>query len=115
MHEYSIVQALLEAVEREAITRQAILVRRVHVKIGELSGVEMELLASAYRMCREDTLCAGAELVIHPVEKRWVCPKCEKPLPEGEILFCPSCEVPARLTQGDEILLQRIEMEVSDV
>jgi Zn finger protein HypA/HybF involved in hydrogenase expression len=30
-------------------------------------------------------------------------------------LRCPDCAVPARLAAGDEIVLDRIEMEVSDV
>jgi Zn finger protein HypA/HybF involved in hydrogenase expression len=28
------------------------------------------------------------------------------------VLTCPSCAVPAHLVQGDEIMLDRIEMEV---
>jgi Zn finger protein HypA/HybF involved in hydrogenase expression len=30
----------------------------------------------------------------------------------GEVLTCPACELPARLSQGDEIMLDRIELEV---
>jgi hydrogenase nickel incorporation protein HypA/HybF len=115
MHEYSIVQALLEAVEREARSRNAARVCRLHVRIGELSGVEKDLLASAYEICRESTLCAEADLIIHPVEKRWVCPSCDAALGDGDLLTCSRCGAPARLVQGDEIILQRIEMEVPDV
>ena len=63
MHEYSIVQALLERVEAEAAARGAVAVERVVVQIGELSGVEIELLATAYDTFRERTICERAPLV----------------------------------------------------
>ena len=47
MHEYSIVGALVEQVESEARQRNATYVRRIRVRIGDLSGVDPELLASA--------------------------------------------------------------------
>jgi hydrogenase nickel incorporation protein HypA/HybF len=112
MHEYSLVQALLESVEREARARSARAVHRVTVQIGALSGVEPELFASAYAMCREGTVCAGAELEIEPVEAAWECGKCGRVVPPGALLSCPACAVPARLMSGDEILLDRIEIEV---
>jgi hydrogenase nickel incorporation protein HypA/HybF len=113
MHEYSIVQALLERVEEEARARGASSVKRVEVRIGELSGVEPDLLRSAYQFFTERSVCAGSELAIRPVEARWVCPRCQRPIARGEMLRCSDCAVPARLAEGDEILLERIEMEVA--
>ena len=55
MHEYSIVQALLERVAAEARARRATSVHRLTIRIGELSGVEPELLATAYATFRERT------------------------------------------------------------
>jgi hydrogenase nickel incorporation protein HypA/HybF len=112
VHEFSIVRALLDKVEEEARSRNAVSVRKLYVSIGELSGVETELLASAFETFREKTVCAGADLVIEKVEASWACPRCEDELERGGILSCPRCGVPARLSRGDEILLQRIEMEV---
>jgi len=112
MHEYSIVQALIERVEEEARRRGASAVRRLHVRVGELSGVETELLATAFATFRERSLCAGAELAIEAVPVRWSCPRCGGAIERGEILRCPACAVPACLSGGDEIVLQRIEMEV---
>ncbi len=113
MHEYSIVSALLERVEAEAQARQAIAIHRLRVQVGEVSGVETELLASAYELFRERTLCAGAELEIVPVAARWECEACGREIARGEVLACPGCQRPARLAGGDEILLERIEMEVA--
>jgi hydrogenase nickel incorporation protein HypA/HybF len=115
MHEYSIVQALLEKVESEARSRRACAVRRLHVRIGEASGVEIDLLKTAYDVFRERTICEGADLDIRPVAARWECPRCLEEIPRGSILRCGNCASPARLAEGDEIILDRIEMEVADV
>jgi hydrogenase nickel incorporation protein HypA/HybF len=112
MHEYSLVRALLARVEQEARARGATAVRRLSVRIGDLAGVESELFKSAYEMCREGTICAAADLRIHPVPVSWVCGACGKAVAPGEVLTCPDCRAPARLRAGDEIVLDRIEMEV---
>jgi hydrogenase nickel incorporation protein HypA/HybF len=113
MHEYSIVQALVDSVEREARARNATAVHRLSVRIGALAGVEAGLLASAYEICRTGTLCAGAELAIEAVPACWTCPDCGQEIAAGEVLRCPACQSPARLVSGDEIILDRIEMEVA--
>ena len=112
MHEYSIVQALIERVAAEARARGATSVHRLSVRIGELSGVEAELLSTAYDTFRERTICEGAELDLEIVAARWQCPGCGGAIARGAVLTCPSCALPARLVHGDEILLDRIEMEV---
>ena len=113
MHEFSIARALIARVEAEAGTRAAVSVRRLQVRIGELAGVEPELLASAYEVLRKDTLCGEAELEVEAVPACWSCPRCEGRIARGEALRCPACDEPARLASGDEIVLERIEMEVS--
>jgi hydrogenase nickel incorporation protein HypA/HybF len=115
MHEYSIVQSLMTRVEAEAAARGAIAVRALTVRIGELSGVEPVLLKTAFDTFVEATICEGAELSIVRVPVGWACPKCERIIVQGAFLQCPECSVPATLRSGDEIILERIEMEVPDV
>ncbi|HEU5257098.1 MAG TPA: hydrogenase maturation nickel metallochaperone HypA [Vicinamibacterales bacterium] len=112
MHEYSIVQALLARVDAEARARGATAVHRLTVRIGELSGVEIDLLATAFVTFRDRTICAHADLDVRAVAAVWACPVCSERIERGSMLRCAACGVPARLTQGDEILLDRIEMEV---
>jgi hydrogenase nickel incorporation protein HypA/HybF len=112
MHEYSVVQALLARIDAESRARGARAVLRVRVRVGELSGIEAELLASAYDLCREHTICTAAELEIEPVAARWACSRCDRAIARGALLKCEVCGAPARLVQGDEIILERIEMEV---
>lgn len=113
MHEWSIVQTLLGEAERHARARGARAVRRLHLRIGELSGVEIPLLETAWETFRERSCCDGAALEIERVPARWACPRCRSGLREGAPLRCEECGVPARLDGGDEIVLARIEMEVA--
>ncbi|MBL0212343.1 MAG: hydrogenase maturation nickel metallochaperone HypA [Myxococcales bacterium] len=115
MHEYSIVSSLVERVQREADAHPGAIVRRLHVRIGELAGVEIELLRTAFETFRAHTVCEGAELAIAAVPASWRCPRCDRAIPVGEILRCATCHRPARLAAGDDIILERIEMEVPDV
>jgi hydrogenase nickel incorporation protein HypA/HybF len=112
VHEYSIVEMLLARVAAEAHARGATAVHRLTVRIGELSGVEIDLLAAAFATFRDRTICAHADLDVLPVAAAWACPQCGGLIERGAMLRCQRCGVPARLAQGDEILLDRIEMEV---
>lgn len=115
MHETALVSALLLRVEREAAAHGARRVHRVEVELGELAGVEGELLRSAWEVYRLTTCCEDAELVLDPTPARWECPRCGTATPRGGFLQCPACNVPARLTGGGDVMLRRIEMEVPDV
>src|SRR5213078_4300617 len=57
MHEYSIVQALFDQIGDMARGHGAIAVRRVRVRVGEIAGVDVELLRTAYDLFRVNTLC----------------------------------------------------------
>lgn len=115
MHEYSVLQALLEGVEQNVQGHPGAVVRRVHVRVGEASGVDAGLLATAFEVLRERGVCANAELLLTRVPARWGCPHCKVTIEPGTMLRCRACEVPAQLNQGDEIMLDRIELEVADV
>jgi len=115
VHEYSIVQALMQQVEAEAVAHHALRVGRVYLRIGELSGVEPDLLKLAFEAFREQSICEGAQLEVRLVPVSWVCRSCARPLPEDRVLRCQVCGQPGKLNQGDEIILERLEMEVSDV
>ena len=114
MHEYSIGRALIGRVEAEAAVRGATAVRSVSVRIGELSGVDVVLLATAYETLADGTVCRGSTLDLATVPARWACRECAGPIATGGPLRCPACGGPAALQQGDEILLERIEMDVEE-
>ena len=111
MHEYSLVRALADRVEEEARSRQAIAVHRLTVAIGAVSGIEPRLLETAFTLCRQGVL-ADAKLEIKRVEAAWSCPTCGRDIAPDSVLRCEPCGEAARLTGGDELILEQIEMEV---
>jgi len=115
MHEASIVQALIDRIEVEAQGHGAGRVTTIDVRLGELAGVEAVLLASAWEVLRAGTLCAEAELRLHPVAAHWACPRCGGEILRGQVLRCLSCALPARLIAGDELILDRFELDVADL
>ena len=110
MHEYSLVQALVARVEQEVRQRAPARVHRLRVRLGELSGVDPALFTTAYEMFREGTVCAEAPLELSQVAARWRCPACGRSIARGEKLQC--CGGPAQLAEGDDLLLDQIELEV---
>lgn len=115
MHEYSIVQALMDLIEEQARAHRATSVARVSLRIGEMSGIEPDLLQTAFELVRERSICREARLEIRRVPARWVCRACGAEVPAGGILRCPSCGSPARLAEGSEIVLDQLDLEVADV
>jgi hydrogenase nickel incorporation protein HypA/HybF len=115
MHEYSIVQALVERIATEVKARNATAVHRVGVRVGELSGVEPELLVTAFETFRAGTCCEGARLEVDYVKAAWACRECGAPIAAGEVLKCPGCGGRARLVRGDEMYLDQLELEIPDV
>ena len=113
MHEYSLVQALVSRADEEARRHQATKIHSLSIRVGELSGVDPELLRTAFELFRAGTPCQDAALHVKRVEASWSCPRCRQPLARGAVLRCPACDVPAQLDDGSAALtLDSIEMEV---
>ena len=102
-------------IEHQVATHDAVAVHRVRVTLGALSGVEPDLLLSAFEMMREGTVCRAATLDIQHVPAEWVCGSCGEPIAAGAPLRCTSCGRPARLARGGDMVLEQLELEVGDV
>ena len=113
MHEYSIVQALVGRVDELARARGASAVVRLEISIGEAAGVETGLLETAFETYRPGTRCEAATLHVRRVPVRWACRACGGAIERGRALGCTACGGLATLVQGDEIVLERVEMEVA--
>src|SRR5512147_567096 len=113
MHEYSLIMSLLSRVEDEARSRRALKVHALTLRVGDLAGVDPELLSGAWEIARAGTPCADAELRITRMPATWSCPKCRRTFAPGEVLKCAACAAAAVLSDGaDALTLDSIEMEV---
>lgn len=112
MHEYSVASALLELVDEHLRCEGAARAIRVVVSVGELAGVVPAHLRDAFSLAREGSSCQTAELEIRTIPVRWECGKCGGGVAPTLGLACQACGGTPRLAAGDELLLDRIEMEV---
>jgi len=113
MHEYSVVQALLEQIEDVAKQNDATTVTKIVVKIGVMSGIEAHLLEIAFNTFKEKTICDGAEFVINiqPIKIR--CNSCSKESELEQVDYCcPFCgSTDVDVIDGEDMFLMSLEME----
>jgi len=112
MHEFSIVQDLLNLCEKNAIENNATKITKVEVKIGKLSGVEPHLLQTAFDTFKEKTICDRAEFLIHHQDLVVRCQECGAESTLNKNTFsCPKCEGAVEVLDGEDMYLMRLEME----
>lgn len=113
MHEYSVVQALLDQIERIAEENDADKVTKIIVKIGKMSGVEPHLLEIAFNTFKEKTVCDGAEFVMNVQPLTLRCRSCGALNELDEVYYrCPACEsLEVDVADGEEMYLMTLEME----
>ena len=113
MHEYSIVQSLIDSCEENLQVNDATKVTKVVVKIWVLSGVEPHLLQSAFEMFKDDTVCEDALLVLNIQKVKILCHTCnlEQELEKNEFI-CPSCgSYDLKVLDGEEMYLMSLDIE----
>jgi|GEM_PF-1870110 len=112
MHEYSLVLSLIERVEQEMQAHRATQAHRIHVSVGELSGVVAELLESAFEIARESSSLKHTALSVTRVAARWRCASCDTDVDSRTSLTCGRCGKQASLVEGGDILFESVELEV---
>jgi len=113
MHEYSIVQSLLDSCEENARANNATKVMKVVIKIGVMSGVEPSLLQTAFDTFKEATICEEAEFIINMQN---VVVKCNNCLVESTLekleYCCPKCQsTELDIIDGEDMYLMQLELE----
>lgn len=113
MHEFSLVEALIEAVEAELKSRPGARVRTVSLRVGELRQVEPSTMEFCWDAAIRDTPLAGSRLLIERVAAVARCARCSAEFPVKENFFeCPGCSaIGGELLRGRELSLVAIELE----
>ncbi|MEA3383518.1 MAG: hydrogenase maturation nickel metallochaperone HypA [Campylobacterota bacterium] len=113
MHEYSIVQSLLDSCEENVKANDATKVTKVVVKIGVMSGVEPDLLKTAFDTFKDETVCGGAEFILNIQPVVIKCNKCNtQSTLKKHHYCCPKCEsVELDIIDGEEMFLMSLELE----
>lgn len=114
MHEKSLVQSLLTQVEQLRVQNDATTVDRVTVEIGPLSGVEPDLVQTAFDEVAPERFASPPMLDIRLVRMQIRCRTCRhEAAVEGVTLKCPECEsTKVQIIRGDEFRLIDVSMQV---
>lgn len=117
MHERSLVRSLLRQVQALAAEHAADRVVAIRVRVGEFSGVEPELLQSAYEELVAPTTLCGAEFMVERVPLEATCDQCGKSFAVDNYRFqCPDCgSLKLTICGGEELLLESISMEEDQI
>ena len=114
MHELSIAIEILEIVEKEAIKHGAVAIKKVRLKLGDLSGVETESLTFSFDAIKgEKPLTTQTELLIKRIPVRINCKPCGADFEGGGFMVsCPKCEgFDTQLLAGEELEIEDIEID----
>ncbi|MBI1750557.1 MAG: hydrogenase maturation nickel metallochaperone HypA [Acidobacteria bacterium] len=113
MHELSIANSILEAVQAEAARRGGVCVRSVGVRVGEWSGVVPEALEFGFEALVKDTAWKSLKLQIERCPRRQRCTACGHEFAvDGYEWNCPACNSSQTVPiSGDELEIAYLEVE----
>jgi hydrogenase nickel incorporation protein HypA/HybF len=116
VHELSLAQALVEQVEGLMAEHGATGVARIRLRIGPLSGIVADLLATALPLAATGSPVAAAELEFVEAPLRVRCQTCgteSDALPNR--LLCAACgDWHTQVISGDEMILERVELDIPE-
>ena len=112
MHEMAIAEGILNIAFDYAQQNNSSKINRITLKIGEMSGVEIEALNMSFDVLTKDTIAEGAELVVNHIPIVGVCNKCGNEFHiEHYNFFCPKCDGILILKSGRELQVESLDME----
>jgi hydrogenase nickel incorporation protein HypA/HybF len=116
MHETSLVAALLRQVDRVCAEHGGPVATEVRVEVGQLSGVEPLLVASAFERLKKGTSAARAQLAIDSVPLEAVCLACGRESEVRDFHFrCPHCHHDRlRIVRGEAFQLVSVSVDSGD-
>ena len=113
MHELSIAQSVLEAVEAEAARHPAAQPSKVGLRIGELAAVDPHALQFGFEVLTQDTGLKGLQLEIELCPRRHRCRDCGTEFIVMDFDFrCPKCQSTQNdCISGDQLEIAYLELE----
>jgi len=115
MHEFSICQALVDAViaEVEKAGSNPASLLKAGIAVGDLRQIVPEFMKQAYLILTKDTVIDGSELEIRHVPVSGTCGACNwtGEMPRDELL-CKSCgSNHVEINNGTQLYLENLELE----
>lgn len=117
MHELSIMKSLFRILTEKAIKARAQRIRSITICIGRFSGIEPDLLHSAFMAISKETLAEGAQFHIINKPLQIECSRCGTlQIKDPQIPFaCPKCgNKSIRFEPNDELMVENMEVEIAN-
>jgi len=113
MHELSIAKSILDSALHHAEDNGFKKILSIHLRIGRLSGIELESLRFCFDVLSAETIAQKAKLAVDLVPLRGKCSYCKGEFDLEEIdLVCPRCNNQnLEVVAGTELLMDRMEVE----
>jgi len=113
MHELGIASSILETVIKEAERHPEGRITKVRVRVGELSGVDVEALQFGFECIVKETEWEGLVLEVESIPRVQKCPKCWKEFRMADFdPQCPQCgEFVTECISGDELNIAYMEVD----
>jgi len=128
VHELSVMNQVADSIIRLAKEKQAIKIESVHIQVGELTFLVNDQLEFAWEIYTRDLgpPLEGAVLTLERIQARGSCPACRYsgPLKVVEfpdshfstpVLDCPECGEVVEVTEGRDLIIRDIKLQVPDV
>lgn len=116
MHEFSLMQGVLETVEAAAQQAGASHVSEIRLVIGEMREVIMDALEFSFEALAPETVCEDAKLSVTMVKPRSRCLQCGNEYEHDRFHWmCPACDsLATELIAGRELYIDAIEVDTQD-
>ena len=112
MHEMSIAQNVIRAVEAEAQKLEFERVLSVRLRIGRFSAILPDSLSFCFEILAEGTKLQNARLDILTVDPVWKCTECDTPAdPEAADGACDACGGALKMVGGNDLVIEAFEVE----
>ncbi len=113
MHEISLLESILDVIEKNARSEGYSRVKRVCVEIGKLSCVEPDALRFAFDVVMQNSLVDGAKFDILSINGRARCSSCSNIIDIDSLYHpCPDCQsFDLKVIQGMETRLKELDVE----
>ena len=103
---------ILKIAQDVAAKNHAQKILAVGLKLGEMSGVEVDALNFSFDVLKKNTIAENAALKINRVPIQAKCNKCGKIFTvESYNFFCPECDGILILQSGRELLIEFVDCE----
>ena len=112
MHELGIARNILEIVQQSIPPGQEAAVKRIRIRIGQLSGVVPDSLEFCFSALLSETQMERAGLVIEKIPSVSLCKDCRHRFTVDDFVFsCPACKsLNLEVISGNELEVVDIEM-----